>query len=60
MYKALISFCGKFSMTMGEVGEIPDPAVVKDLLKAGYIEEIKEDKEEKRGRKGAKSNEYNG
>lgn len=39
--KALVSFSGKVSMTMGEVGEISDLAVIKDLLKAGYIEEVK-------------------
>lgn len=47
-YKALISFTGVESMTMGEVKEIKDPAIVKDLLKAGYIEEVKEDKPVKR------------
>lgn len=38
-YKALISFSGLVSMSAGEVGVIADPSVVKDLLKAGYIEE---------------------
>lgn len=47
MYKALISFSGVISMANGTVGEIPDKAVAEDLLKAGYIEEIKEEKEEK-------------
>ena len=60
MYKALISFCGKVNMTMGEVGEIPDKALADDLLKARYIEEIKEEKkEEKKPKKGAKRNEQN-
>lgn len=44
LYKALISFTGKKAMTIGEVGEISDTAVVKDLLKAGYIEEVAEKK----------------
>lgn len=44
MYKALISFSGVVSMTVGEVREISDLAVVKDLLKAGYIEEVKAEK----------------
>lgn len=42
MYKALITFCGKLSMTEGEVKEIKDQALVKDLLACHYIEEIKD------------------
>ena len=52
MYKATVSFCGKISMRMGEVRDISDPSIVKDLLRAGYIEEIKEKK-----RKEKKANE---
>ena len=37
-YKALISFSGLISMAEGEVREIEDPAIVNDLLKAGYIQ----------------------
>lgn len=48
MYKALVSFAGSVSMTVGEVGEIPDKAVAADLLKAGYIEEIKKEPEKKK------------
>lgn len=44
MYKALVSFSGLISMAMGEVRDIPDKSVVKDLLKAGYIMELKADK----------------
>lgn len=44
MYKALTSFSGAVSMTMGEVGEISDKSIAEDLLKAGYIEEIKTEK----------------
>lgn len=44
MYKALVSFSGAVSMTMGEVKEITDKAIVEDLLKAGYIEEVKAEK----------------
>ena len=58
-YKALVSFTGKISMAQGEVGEISDPAVVDDLVRAGYIipfvadkKESKEDSEEKPKRKG--------
>lgn len=36
--KALISFGGKISMSVGQVKDIKDEAVYKDLLCAGYIE----------------------
>lgn len=41
MYKALKSFVGKISMVEGETKEILDKEVVQDLLRAGYIEEVK-------------------
>lgn len=41
-YMALTSFSGVISMSMGEVREISDKAIVRDLLKAGYIQELKE------------------
>jgi hypothetical protein len=40
-YKAVVSFSGKVSMVVGEVRDLTDNAIVKDLLKAGYIEEVK-------------------
>ena len=40
-YKAKISFGGIISMVEGETAEIADPSIAKDLLKAGYIEEVK-------------------
>ena len=43
-YKALVSFSGQVSMAMGEVRELTDKTVVKDLLNAGYIMEMKADK----------------
>lgn len=39
-YKALKSFSGIVSMKKGETKEIKDQEVVKDLLQAGYIEEV--------------------
>jgi hypothetical protein len=48
MYKALKSFAGKVSMRKGEVKEINDKEIVKDLLNAGYIEEVKPAKKEKK------------
>ena len=41
MYKALKTFGGVVSMAEGEVKDISDSTVVKDLVKAGYIEEVK-------------------
>ena len=41
-YKALVSFSGKVSMAMDEVGEIADKSIADDLLRAGYIIEFKE------------------
>lgn len=42
MYKALTSFSGPLiSMAKGQEREIEDPVLVKDLINAGYIEEIK-------------------
>ncbi len=40
-YKALTSFGGKVSMHVGEVKTIADVNIAKDLLSAGYIEEVK-------------------
>lgn len=36
-YKALVSFSGAVSMCKDEIKEINDEAIIKDLLKAGYI-----------------------
>lgn len=43
MYKAIKSFVGKLSMVEGEVKEIVDKELVKDLTKAGYIVEVKDE-----------------
>lgn len=55
MHKALKSFSGAISMHEGETREIKDAAIVADLLKAGYIEEVKP----KRGRSIKKSGDEN-
>ncbi len=47
MYKAIIGFTGLITMRKDEVKEIKDKALVKDLLKAGYIEEVKPEKAKK-------------
>ncbi len=42
MYKCLVTFSGlKLAMVVGDVAEIADKDIAKDLLKAGYIEEVK-------------------
>lgn len=41
MHKALKSFSGTISMHKGETREIKNAEVVADLLRAGYIEEVK-------------------
>lgn len=42
MYKALKSFSGPLiSMAKGQEKDIKEPALIQDLLRAGYIEEIK-------------------
>lgn len=61
-YKALISFSGLISMSMGEVREITDQKIVNDLLNAGYIEkiiEIKKEEEAKKTKKGGKKRSEN-
>lgn len=43
MYKALKSFSGLVNMTKNELKEIKDKAIAEDLLRAGYIEKVKEE-----------------
>ena len=58
MHKALKSFSGAISMCEGETREINDAAAVADLLKAGYIEEVKPARRSS-GRSAKKSGETN-
>ena len=61
-YKALISFSGLISMSMGEVRKITDQKIVNDLLNAGYIAkiiEIKKEEEAKKTKKGGKKKSEN-
>lgn len=44
LVKALKSFAGTISMYDGEIREIANDEIAKDLLQAGYIEGIKEAK----------------
>lgn len=41
-YRALKSFSGLVSMVKGEVREIEDEYIVKDLLRCGYIADLGE------------------
>lgn len=43
-YKATISFSGLINMAEGEVREISDQNLAKDLLNAGYIVPVEEEK----------------
>lgn len=43
-YRALVSFAGAVSMSQGEVKDKIDGEIAKDLLRAGYIEEVGGDK----------------
>lgn len=49
--KALVSFSGLETMAMDEVKEILDESIATDLLKAGYVEQIKEEKKAVRKKK---------
>ena len=57
MHKALKSFSGSISMCEGETREIKDADVVADLLRAGYIEEVKPAPKGRTGRNAAKTEE---
>ena len=39
-YRALRSFSGILSMVKGEVRDIANEAVAKDLLRSGYVEDL--------------------
>lgn len=45
LVKALTSFGGKISMGSGEVREILDEEIAKDLLRAGHVVEAKAEKQ---------------
>jgi len=46
-YRALESFSGALSMHVGEVRELNNEDIIKDLLGAKYIEEVKPEKPNK-------------
>lgn len=52
MYKALVGFSGKITMSKGEVMDIKDKELAVDLIRAGYIEPVEKPKKEKTSKKG--------
>lgn len=52
MYRALTTFGGVVSMRKGQEKAIADKAVADDLVRAGYVEQIKEEKKSKKPPKG--------
>lgn len=51
LVKALTSFGGKISMGAGEVREILDEKIAKDLLRAGHVVEVKAEKQAEKTKK---------
>ena len=47
MYKATKSFSGIISMKKGDVREIKDEEVAKDLIRAGYVIELADESKPK-------------
>lgn len=54
-YKALKSFAGLVSMKRGEERDIKDEALVKDLLRAGYITDLSEKQKTTKSSKSSKT-----
>jgi len=51
LYRATKTFVGALKMRRGDVREISDAALVSDLLRAGYIEELETPKKAARATK---------
>lgn len=54
--KATTNFCGAITMAIGEVRNISDDEVVKDLVSAGYVVSVDEAKPEKAVKNESKRN----
>ena len=39
--KATVSICGKICMAKGEIRDITDKEICKDLIRCGYVKEVK-------------------
>ena len=57
LYRALVSFTGIVTMRKDEVRDLTDIELIKDLLNAKYIEEVKGAKEEPVKKKNSKRKE---
>lgn len=55
--KALTSFAGIVSMTAGEVGEVADEAILSDLVRVGYVEELEKEAPKAPAKKSKKGDE---
>ena len=53
--KALVSFAGKLSMVKGEITDCEHEVIFNDLIKAGYVEEVKAAEPKKDTRKNSKA-----
>lgn len=58
-YRAKVNFCGKISMSSGEIRDIADKRLAAQLLESGYIEAAEKEatRPAKSGAKGTKKNE---
>lgn len=54
-YRVLVSFAGPVMGQAGKVIKIDDPAIASDLLRVGYIEEVKKTSTRRRVKKNADS-----
>lgn len=55
--RAVTNFSGAISMSKGDERDITNDVLLKDLLQAGYVEEVATSQDDKSQKKGVKSNE---
>ncbi len=48
--KATVSICGKICMAKGEIRDIADKEICKDLIRCGYVKEVKSDESAEEGK----------
>ena len=51
LVKAVKNFVGKICMSIGEIREIADEKLAKDLLRAGHVVEVKAEKQAEKTKK---------
>ena len=54
-YKAITTFSGKITMVKGEVRDIADDEIAKDLIRAGYVVDLSERQKAQAQTKSAKT-----